>query len=797
MPFNFEQPAYQRLRTAYAERRRPFAFWLGAGFSAPAGLPSWGNLKEKMIDDAVAALADVNDTEAEAAEEALARARELSNYWDSFEEIKSIMGRADFIAGIRASLNISDNIDIPACYRDVWKLPGVRAVLTLNMDGFVQKAHRRVRPHEDPVTFNGRDAPAHAHILGARRPFIANLHGILDDQTSWIFTKTDVNQLFSNSAYQDFLTMVFATMTVVFAGISADDGAAGGTLAKITERGLDLGAHYWITDKTTNQPWAARAGLQVIRYSPEADGPESERHTAALKLLFDDIQSYRSHDTRAIAVLPDVDTVTALPSPRELRSYDDDQLRMMLSGYAKGILETSSDKIRSPEYTEFLRLYSSNIHQAWHVTTEMPENVFYGYTVVRQIHSSPFSTIWELLDSNGKKLALKILRIENLRAGSQIESFRRGVQSLNYLSRADVPGTASLKRAFEIPTSVVMDYVEGSNLADVVRSRSLQAWPDLLFVMINVCNHLIFSHNLPQGVLHRDVRPSNIILPFAFWNVDDVRLVNGDPYDITLLNYDMSWHANAAGQSIPGNIEEAGYYAPEQLNADDDAARTTLVDSYGVGMSLFFAFAKADPPTGGSSYMDWAGLLFDKVRNDPRLMWRSAPARLRRLIFKATQQIANNRISVTQIKGELELLADAVQGQLKRIPVDFWAEELMSRSQEAEYIANPNDTEFVRTPKVGRTITIGCDSSRNFVIITFKNQAIDATNRGGIDRLWTEKLHKAKEIFTANGWEISDASRYAGMEILLKARTPVSSLPANFEIVLYGLKRGLDQVRIE
>jgi eukaryotic-like serine/threonine-protein kinase len=137
-------------------------------------------------------------------------------------------------------------------------------------------------------------------------------------------------------------------------------------------------------------------------------------------------------------------------------------------------------------------------------------------------------------------VCMKIIQIDNLHDGPQIESFRRGVQSLRYLTNAGVPGTAKLIDAHEIPTAVVMDFVEGQPLSDVASNSHFNFWDQGLPILINVCMHLEYSHNLPQGVLHRDIRPSNIMVPYYFWSDLDAADAKVNRYEAVLLNYDMS-----------------------------------------------------------------------------------------------------------------------------------------------------------------------------------------------------------------------------------------------------------------
>lgn len=511
--------------------------------------------------------------------------------------------------------------------------------------------------------------------------------------------------------------------------------------------------------------------------------------------MFADMRSYVSRDKPAKPLIPDVEEVRSLPSVKELKSLDDDELRSKLSGYARSVL--SQDNYGSREqYNKFLREYSPAIHQAWHITSDDPYNRFYDYIVDERISTSPFSSVWRLKSSDGSYLALKIVQFENRGDGPQIESFRRGVESLTYLTNAKVPGTPSLISAFEIPTAVVMDFVEGSSLQEIVSSGRFDPWQDGLPVMSAVCSHLRYGHSLPQGVLHRDVRPSNIMLPNYFWQ-HDLEEEENNKYQIKLLNYDMSWHANAKGNTISGNLDESGFYAPEHFVSAGELARTSLVDSYGVGMCIYFAFSKKKPPTAGSKSTDWEQLLKNGFRTNTKLRWRSAPERLRRLVEQATASEPNDRPMVDQIQAELNLLQSAAIGSFDNLPPQFWAEELMSRSEEASYVALPSGLGFYREPRPGRTISLEGEARNNKIQLKFKNQALGSTDRSGVDKTWKDKLQRARDVLASSGWEIHDDTRYSRMEVLLSAEVSVDQVRANFDKVLQGLIRGVGQVRID
>ena len=750
-----------------------------------------------LIEQAMETLTTLETNEAEKREDALTAASLNEDLWEAFETIKGVMGSAEFSAAIRDVFEKSESINIPDIYNDIWSLDGVNGVVTLNIDGMVGRSHRRVRPGQDIAEFVGRDAQDYAHIVGAQKPFIGNLHGLHQAASSWVFTHSDITKLLNKGGYTSLVSFIFAGATVVFLGISADDMAAGGLLAALTDQGLDLGQHFWVTNRSDakTDKWASGAGLQVIRYQPEASGD----HYESLKEFVQDLQTYVSLDSPAPVVLPQAPALQKLPTGPELRAMSENDLRLTLGGHARSLIEDHAGSTESVEYRDFIDEFSREIHMAWHVTERSPHNRFQNLKVVGKISSGSFSNVWRLLDeSSDSEYALKIMQVDNLVKGPEIESFRRGVESLKFLTAANVPGTARLHSAYEIPTSLIMDFVEGENLKEIVSSKKVNFWNEHLPIIINVCSHLEYAHNLPQGVLHRDIRPSNIMVPYYYWTQSSALAADLDRHGVKLINYDLSWHDTAQGRTIAGNISESGYYPPEQIeDMQGELSRSTLVDSYGVGMTIFFAYARTPPPPGGSASRNWPEILREKFRPDSTLSWRSAPERLRRIVEQATLPDRSRRINVSTIKARMKGICFALEGNLYHLTPDVWAEEFMSRVVQAEYSTDSEGNTFSRQLKVGRTFEVSGDLGSNSLIMKFRNMAVEGVDWSNASAKWKGKLNSAKEILVSGGWSITSNTRAAHLDIILEASIPISSVQKNMEKALKALESGLSQVRLD
>ena len=57
---------------------------------------------------------------------------------------------------------------------------------------------------------------------------------------------------------------------------------------------------------------------------------------------------------------------------------------------------------------------------------------------------------------------------------------------------------------------LVMAYIEGGSLADLLKSRGRLALSEALHIARGILDALNFAHN--RGVIHRDVKPSNILV---------------------------------------------------------------------------------------------------------------------------------------------------------------------------------------------------------------------------------------------------------------------------------------------
>ena len=130
---------------------------------------------------------------------------------------------------------------------------------------------------------------------------------------------------------------------------------------------------------------------------------------------------------------------------------------------------------------------------------------------------------------------------------------------------------------------LVMDYVEGSPLSDVMMRRRMEP-RELLIIGHRVAEGLVATH--AKGSIHRDLSPDNIILR------------HGDPTKATIIDFGIAKDTAVGARTIVGS-EFAGKYeysAPEQL----DGQVTPQSDLYALGATLLAAWRGETPFTGAT-----------------------------------------------------------------------------------------------------------------------------------------------------------------------------------------------------
>lgn len=745
--FNTDQSQFVRLRAILKERTNPVVLWIGSGISTQAGMPTWQGLKDQLaqaLEEKAQQLDEVS--ERGRLQGRLSSIKSDPNLWLAFQNLKEELGRTTYTECVRQAFSKAATCTIPENFKRLLKLH-FSGILSLNIDRIATRAFSELYPGKNLIEFSGRSCGDFIHVLKGLNPFLVNLHGIWEDQSSWVFTRPDLNWLSDNEGYKNLINTILCSKTVVFVGISADDVAVGGHLEKLKNSGLDFGSHFWITDRADikTDRWAEDAGVLLIRYDPHNDHIE-------LGEMLDDISAFVPQDDIAepvIAHVPETGTVD-FPIPAELELRSDEEMRLLLNEHASYLLKDGDQNAYS-KFEEFCKEYDRCIYRSWYVTTTPPTNLLFGHEIIEPIAEGAFGRVFKAINPAGEQVALKLLKEDVRRKPAMLQSFRRGVKSMHILESRKVQGMIPYRTSSEIPAFAVMDFVEGPNLGEAVKAGLCKEWECILRIGVALCTIIRSAHQLPERVLHRDIRPANIMLQDYYTNPLD--------YQVVVLDFDLSWYKGAEEISAIINASTInGYIAPEQVErASGVSTRNAAVDSFGLGMTLFFLRTQRNPIYMEHRHRDWKNSLFDQITSNRCKEWCSVPIRYARLIEFATQDNQEARWDCSQILGELERLYLAVSDPLAVEAAELIAEEIafgaslqLAQNDQYEWDIDRQTGSIV----LRSGITIECIANENHRCVNLKFQWTDS---GTIDCKNVRKYLKPKcdaaiSILRKGGW---------------------------------------------
>ena len=182
-----------------------------------------------------------------------------------------------------------------------------------------------------------------------------------------------------------------------------------------------------------------------------------------------------------------------------------------------------------------------------------------------------------------RPVAVKVLFPEHARDESFVERFRREAQAAANLNHPNVVAVYDWGQQFGT-YFIVMEYVEGRPLADVIQSEGPLHPVRAAEITSEVAAALGFAHR--NGVVHRDVKPGNILItPTGQVKVADFGIAQATS------SGDASVNLTQAG-AVMGT---ATYFSPEQAQGHPVDARSDL---YSLGCVLYEMLTTRPPFSG-------------------------------------------------------------------------------------------------------------------------------------------------------------------------------------------------------
>ncbi|MCB0924042.1 MAG: Stk1 family PASTA domain-containing Ser/Thr kinase [Mycobacterium sp.] len=253
-----------------------------------------------------------------------------------------------------------------------------------------------------------------------------------------------------------------------------------------------------------------------------------------------------------------------------------------------------------------------------------------------------------------RDVAIKVLRADLARDPSFYLRFRREAQNaaaLNHPAIVAVYDTGEAETASGPLPYIVMEYVDGITLRDIIHHDGPMPPRRALEVIADACQALNFSHQ--HGIIHRDVKPANIMI--------------SKTGAVKVMDFGIARAIADTGNSVTQTaavIGTAQYLSPEQARGERVDARS---DVYSLGCVLYEILTGEAPFVGDSP----VAVAYQHVREDPVAPSQKHPgisAELDAVVLKALAKNPDNRYqSAAEMRADLVRVHSGEQPEAPKV----------------------------------------------------------------------------------------------------------------------------------
>ncbi|MGX6607141.1 serine/threonine protein kinase [Micromonosporaceae bacterium Da 78-11] len=260
-----------------------------------------------------------------------------------------------------------------------------------------------------------------------------------------------------------------------------------------------------------------------------------------------------------------------------------------------------------------------------------------SYLLVRPIGQGATGTVWRGVDrSSGEPVAVKLLHESLLRQPKLVTRFVQERTILLMLRHRNVVRVRDLFSVGET-LGLVMDLVAGGSLRDHLRDHPTMPPGEVARLAAQVAAALAEAHEL--GVIHRDLKPDNILL-----QTEDGRL------DTRLTDFGVARILSTPSMTTPNAVVGTPHYmSPESFHG---SSVSTAADIYALGV-LIYEMVCGRPPYDSDSIPD---LMRRHLQGNPERR-PGVPDELWDLILSCMQQKPRLRPSAAELLADLSDLA--------------------------------------------------------------------------------------------------------------------------------------------
>jgi serine/threonine-protein kinase len=297
--------------------------------------------------------------------------------------------------------------------------------------------------------------------------------------------------------------------------------------------------------------------------------------------------------------------------------------------------------------------------------------------------------------------ALKFMRPEALADAESVARFLREARAASRLKGEHVTRVFDVGRLEDGAPYMVMEYLEGSDLAALLKRSGALPSSDVALYLLHACEALAEAH--ASGIIHRDLKPGNLFLTHD---------LGGAPC-IKVLDFGISKILDEAGVTRSHTLLGSPFYmSPEQMRSTRDVDARTDIWALGV---IGYQLLAGRLPFHGRTVTE---IITAVIQTPPEPLSRVAPAvpaGLEAVIARCLQKDVSRRYaSIAELAAEIAPFAPS--GGMQSAAISKRA--LEPRSVRPEMLST-TAVAAVTHPETGRILTgpVSSDSGARMFLV--------------------------------------------------------------------------------
>lgn len=231
------------------------------------------------------------------------------------------------------------------------------------------------------------------------------------------------------------------------------------------------------------------------------------------------------------------------------------------------------------------------------------------YRVVRALGAGGMGSVFEARQLTvNRRCAIKFLHAELAGHSRNVERFRREAHLLGALEHDHLTAVLDYGLYLERSPFLVMEYVEGQTLRDLLKAQKRLAPDVVLDIMTQAARGMAYVHR--QGIVHRDLKPSNLMLTARS---------DGAPW-LKILDFGVARERGSQLTPAGAELGTPSYMSPEQARGNEDVDARSDVYALGAIAYELLAGVRAHP---GESYNS---AIFHVLTQSPRPLRELVPS---------------------------------------------------------------------------------------------------------------------------------------------------------------------------